>query len=71
MWRTELLRLANRYYDEGHTSERRAVEAGEDRVSLEWWTRAECCRQFYGDLCSLVGRVDPKPGAPEAPARPW
>jgi hypothetical protein len=71
MWRDEILGMANRYYDEGHAAERRAVEEGTDRASLEWWAKAECCRQFYSELCSLVSMVDPRPGAPEAPARPW
>lgn len=75
-WREELLRLADRYYDEGHKTENRAIELeatpdSESAPVVALWARADHYREVYGELCALVARLDPRPGAPEGPAKPW
>jgi hypothetical protein len=74
-WRDELLKLANRYYDEAHVLEKRAVERevndARSTSATVMWAQADCYHEIYSELCSLVSRLDPRPGAPEGPAKPW
>lgn len=78
VWRKEVLTLANSYYDIGHDFETKAATEPDTAKSSAvaayrcvLWTKADCYRNAYHDLCALVRRVDPRPGAPEAPAKPW
>lgn len=59
-WRTELLALADQFYEQGHLAE-----------SIGEWQRAEVYRDAYADLCGIVDRVDPRPGAASGSAKPW
>lgn len=72
-WREAVMNLAYRYYEEGHTADRDAAACGSTQggPSTDAWVVADCHRGIYSDLCALVARLDPRPGAPEAPARPW
>lgn len=72
-WREEIMQLANRYYDAGHVTERRASELGRDAAAKAavLFAQADVYQQVYADLCGLVAQVDPRPGGGGAPARPW
>lgn len=59
-WRTEILALAERYYDHGHILE------GDSN-----WPAAQAFHDAYNDLCGLVARVDPRPGGTSTPGKPW
>lgn len=58
-WRTGVLELAERYYRQGHADEDASI-----------WNSADAYRNVYMDLCQLIERVDPRPGA-ASPAKPW
>lgn len=56
----EVLALADQFYEQGHLAE-----------GIGEWAKAEVYRDAYADLCGIVDRVDPRPGAASGSAKPW
>lgn len=70
-WQEEIRRVADDYYDDGHIFEKLANEMSNTELRNVLYVKADLCRQIYGDLCALINKANPQPGAPEDIAKIW